>query len=100
MTDTLDLDQFAWLDDKPPVQPWKRKRRPHADMVNTLTRLRERPGDWARLSCHTTSGAAWVKVSRWRSRLEEFKFDGYEVEARELYPHTKTPWALVMRYAG
>jgi hypothetical protein len=89
---------LAWLDQPPPESQPQPTFPPSPRLLSVVNTLQERPGKWARISLHRTQNAARVARWRWRRRFRQHNIESFEVQARELYPGTSEPWAVIMCY--
>ncbi len=90
-TNESTVDTIVW--ENPPVPSKKRIKGLREPYSTILLKLRERPGDWCRLSTYHKQGAAITQIERWskHKQLKDYEWAAHKVKKR---------YVLYVRYTG
>ena len=84
-------EHIIWED---PPEPEKQRIKGLRDPYSTiLLKMRERPGDWVRLSSYHKQGAAITQIERWSKHKQLKDYEWVATKVRQRY------W-LYVRYTG
>jgi len=90
-TNESSIDNIIW--EEPPI-PEKERIKGVRDPYSTIfINLRERPGDWCRLSTYHKQGAAITQIERWSNHKQLKDYEWAAVKVRNRF-------VLYVRYTG